>query len=171
MQITNEPQLANKYGKRADKEFLFHGKPVVSFPFTITEIPEEAQYLSWELVDYDTIPLLGFAFIHWSAANVPVTETIMEDFSRRAAASILQGKNSLASPIGHQLLPVLAEGPLPELTERYLGMSPRSGVHTYTLYVYATKEPLDLEPGFYTTQLHAALKGSILAKTKFEWSY
>lgn len=48
-------------------------------------------------------------------------------------------KNSLASPLGKQMIPALATETLPELTERYLGLSPRSGVHTYTLYVYATK--------------------------------
>ena len=36
------------------------------------------------------------------------------------------------------MIPALATETLPELTERYLGLSPRS-VHTYTLYVYATK--------------------------------
>ncbi len=38
------------------------------------------------------------------------------------------------------MIPALATETLPELTERYLGLSPRSGVHTYTLYVYATKK-------------------------------
>ncbi len=37
------------------------------------------------------------------------------------------------------MIPALATETLPELTERYLGLSPRSGVHTYTLYVYTTK--------------------------------
>lgn len=46
------------------------------------------------------------------------------------------------------MIPALATETLPELTERYLGLNPRSGVHTYTLYVYATKNPLNLKEGF-----------------------
>ena len=44
------------------------------------------------------------------------------------------------------MIPALATETLPELTERYLGLSPRL-VHTYTLYVHY-KNPLNLKEGF-----------------------
>ena len=30
------------------------------FSISLAAIPKEARYLSWELIDYDTIPLIGF---------------------------------------------------------------------------------------------------------------
>ena len=64
---------------------------IFSYFFSGT-IPKEARYLSRELIDYDTIPLIGFPFIHWLAANVPVTNEIPEDFSRTALKPTIQGK-------------------------------------------------------------------------------
>lgn len=171
MHITNRSHLTDRYGKRTSAEFLLHERPILSFPISLAAIPKEARYLSWELIDYDTIPLIGFPFIHWLAANVPVTNEIPEDFSRTALKPTIQGKNSLASPLGKQMIPVLATETLPELTERYLGLSPRSGVHTYTLYVYATKNPLNLKEGFFANELHQALNDQLLAKAKFEFLY
>ena len=52
-----------------------------------------------------------------------VTNEIPEDFSRTALKPTIQGKNSLASPLGKQMIPALATETLPELTERYLGLS------------------------------------------------
>ena len=102
MHITNRSHLADRYGKRTSAEFLLHERPILSFPISLAAIPKEARYLSWELIDYDTIPLIGFPFIHWLAANVPVTNEIPEDFSRTALKPTIQGKNSLASPLGKQ---------------------------------------------------------------------
>ena len=95
----------------------------------------------------------------------------MRFFSRTALKPTIQGKNSLASPLGKQMIPALATETLPELTERYLGLSPRSGMHTYTLYVYATKNPLNLKEGFFANELHQALNDQRLAKAKFEFLY
>ncbi|WP_252904380.1 hypothetical protein [Secundilactobacillus silagei] len=35
------------------------------------------------LIDYDAVPRTGFPFIHWLAANIPVSQEISADFSRR----------------------------------------------------------------------------------------
>ena len=53
----------------------------------------------------------------------------------------IQGKNSLASPLGKQMIPALATETLPELTERYLGLSPAL-VCTPIRYMCTLKNPL-----------------------------
>ena len=45
------------------------------------------------------------------------------------------------------MIPALATETLPELTERYLGLSPRSGAHLYVICVHY-KNPLNLKEGF-----------------------
>ena len=50
--------ILDRYGKRTSAEFLLHERPILSFPISLV-IPKEARYLS-ELIDYDTIPLIGF---------------------------------------------------------------------------------------------------------------
>lgn len=68
------------------------------------------------------------------------------------------------------MIPALATETLPELTERYLGLSPRSGMHTYTLYVYATKST-KFKRRLFANELHQALNDQRLAKAKFEFLY
>ena len=62
----------------------------------------------------------------------------LKTFSRTALKPTIQGKIVLLL-LWETDDSALATETLPELTERYLGLSPRSGMHTYTLYVYATK--------------------------------
>lgn len=72
--------LPDEYAKYASVKEA--GNPVVSFPFTLTGLPEGSKYLAWSLVDYDSIPVCGFAWIHWLASDVPAVSEIPADFSR-----------------------------------------------------------------------------------------
>ena len=60
MHITNCFILLIVMAKRTSAEFLLHERPILSFPISLATIPKEARYLSRELIDYDTIPLIGF---------------------------------------------------------------------------------------------------------------
>ncbi|PWZ67469.1 YbhB/YbcL family Raf kinase inhibitor-like protein, partial [Staphylococcus pseudintermedius] len=76
-----------------------NGNPIKSFPFEVTELPEGTKYLAWSLIDYDAIPVCGFAWIHWSVANVSVSGnsiSIKADLSR-TKGDYVQGKNSFTS--------------------------------------------------------------------------
>ena len=59
MHITNRSHLADRYGKRTSAEFFTRTSYFI-FSYFFAAIPKEARYLSWELIDYDTIPLIGF---------------------------------------------------------------------------------------------------------------
>lgn len=85
--------LADQYGSRAPREDQIAERPVRSFPVTFTAFPEATQTFALTLVDYDSIPVCGFAWIHWTLANLPATSpTLPEDASRHLSSPIIQGK-------------------------------------------------------------------------------
>ncbi len=59
---------------------------MVSFPFYISDIAPQAQYVHWEFVDDDAIPVSGFQWIHWSVANF--LDALMYDFNDSHALQI-----------------------------------------------------------------------------------
>lgn len=88
-----------EYAAGADVSDSINGNPIKSFPFEVIELPEGTKYLAWSLIDYDAIPVCGFAWIHWSVANVSVSGnsiSIKADLSR-TKGDYVQGKNSFTS--------------------------------------------------------------------------
>lgn len=65
--------IPDQYAKFAPDNYRYDGMPTVNFPVIITDIPKNAQSLSVSLIDYDAVPVGGFPWIHWLAANLPVT--------------------------------------------------------------------------------------------------
>ncbi len=131
------------YAAGANESDIINGNPIKSFPFEVTELPKDTQYLAWSLIDYDAIPVCGFAWIHWSVANLKVSNSnisVKEDFSRITTDGI-QGKNSFTSGL-------LGED-FSAIDKYYVGPTPPDKDHQYELTVYALKEKLDLDNGFY----------------------
>lgn len=156
--------LPDQYAKYAPAESVIDGHAAVSFPFEISDLPAGTKYLAWDLVDYDSIPVAGFAWIHWAVANVPVSAyqvAIPADFSQ-AQSNYLHGKNSLVS----KLLPEAD----PRLREHYIGPKPPNCDHDYTLRVYALSDALDLDEGFYLNELRHQILDSnkVLASASLE---
>jgi len=146
--------LPDKYGKFATDADQYKGQPIVSFPIEISEVPAGAKFLSLSLVDYDAIPVCGFPWIHWTAANIPVTGLIPENFSQTAPAGVVQGKNSQASPFVGQTDPKIAK--------RYTGPTPPDRDHSYTLIVTASVKKLELADGFWWNELRDAAELNLL---------
>lgn len=138
-----EGYLADKYTKHASSKYKKFDRPIVSFPIKIEDFPKETKCFSLHLVDYDSIPICGFMWIHWGAANIPVKlADIPEDASRKGL--FLEGRNSNASPLL----------PLPEeISQGYAGPRPPVGTHNYLLTVYALDKELDLQEGFWLNDL------------------
>lgn len=87
--------LPDTYAKGASVQV--RGNAVISFPFMIEDAPKGTKTFAWTFVDYDSIPVCGFAYIHWVVANVPADMTVVpKDFSRLDAKHT-HGKNSLVS--------------------------------------------------------------------------
>ncbi|EHJ52947.1 YbhB/YbcL family Raf kinase inhibitor-like protein [Streptococcus macacae] len=150
--------IPDTYAKKARE--TNKGYAVKSFPFEISDIPEETKSLAWTFVDYDSIPVCGFAYIHWIVANVsPTTETVPEDFAR-LDKDHLQGKNSLVSRFLTRDYSDMEEG--------YLGPYPPDKDHLYTLNVYALDKELSLKKGFYLNELLHELEDHVIEKAKID---
>lgn len=82
--------IPDKYAKFAPAKYRTQDMPTTNFPITIMDIPDGTQSLSISLIDYDAIPVGGFPWIHWLAANVPVGN-VPEDL--RATGQAVSGTN------------------------------------------------------------------------------
>lgn len=148
--------LPDSYGKFALEADHYLDHPIRSFPFEIIDAPEDTVSFALTFVDYDAIPVAGFAWIHWTACNIPATYTkIPDNFSQDADETVIQGTNSCSS----RFLNIDFD---PKLYYRYIGPQPPDQTHDYTLTVYALDCHLDLSEGFYMNELRKAMKGHIL---------
>lgn len=147
--------LPDKYGKFAPTNDIKNGKPVISFPIKLSNIPASTKSLAFTFTDPDSIPVCGFEWIHWTAANIsPEQLELPEDFSRTAKASIVQGKNSSASPL-------LGDND-DDLKVGYNGPNPPDATHDYVLKVYALSDILDIKEGFWMNELLHKMEGKVL---------
>ena len=148
--------LPEKYSKHSGVKI---GRtPVMSFPIDIEGVPENAASLALAFVDFDSVPVCGFVWIHWTAANIPAdTGTIPENASQTGAFGMVQGSNSCASRF---------VGETDErITRRYIGPTPPDKDHKYKLTVYALDSELELNDGFFLNELLEKMEGHILDKT------
>ena len=79
--------IPDAFAKAAPPENCIDSTPIVSFPFYIDELDPSVQFLHWEFVDPDSIPVCGFQWNHWSLANLPV-DALMYDFNDSHALAI-----------------------------------------------------------------------------------
>ena len=156
IQIPNENGfLPEKYAKHSDTKI--NGNPVVSFPIKIEDVPAGAKTLAIVFVDFDSIPVCGFAWIHWTAANIPADiAEIPENASQDGAFGMVQGANSCISPfVGEKD---------ERVTKRYIGPCPPDKDHVYKLTVYALDRELDVKEGFFLNEMLEKTDGHIIEK-------
>lgn len=154
--------LPDKYTKHANEKDKEYNSAIISFPFEIENVPKDCKSLAFTLVDYDSIPVSGFAFIHWLACNLlPSQNIIKENLSRNPYPNMVQGANSKISRFF---------APLPDmsLATHYVGPNPPDKDHNYTLCVYALNMMLDLEQGYYLNEFYKAIKNNIIEKCCIE---
>ena len=134
--LLENDMLADTYAKYGDQNDIVDGLNLRSFPFEVTDINPRARALAWIFLDWDSIPVCGFPWIHWCAwtklSPTALSEglglAIDEDASRNSL-EIYQGYNSAAKTDR-----AIAQG--------YVGPCPPDKDHVYTLYAVA----LDVEP-------------------------
>ena len=156
--LTDFEIIPDAFSKYAPDQNKIDGHTVVSFPFKVEGIEPGFNYLHIAMTDPDSIPVAGFAWIHWCAANIRISDalgeaTIPEDFSRQMkdlAPASCYGKNSLVSRFVGQ-----ASSPASSL---YIGPTPPDKTHFYLLRVWATEEKLELKDGFYLSDLLRGLR-------------
>lgn len=151
--------IPDKYAKHSDTKL--NGNPIVSFPVEFEDVPGSAKSLALVFVDFDSIPVCGFAWIHWLAANIaPYTAVLAENASQKAAGMV-QGSNSCASPfVGERDR---------NITHRYIGPTPPDKDHVYKVTAYALDCTLDLEEGFFLNEMLKKMDGHIIEKDSVEF--
>lgn len=155
--------LPDVFAKHAPSSNRVDGTPTRSFPFDVTDIPTAARALAIAFIDYDSIPVCGFAWIHWTAALRLPPEgggrlLVPENASNLQAFGMVQGRNSSAAARG--------EAGNPQVAHRYNGPQPPDGAHVYTLYVHALDDMPTLTEGFWANKLVWAIKGHVLATAR-----
>ncbi|EEI70712.1 MAG: YbhB/YbcL family Raf kinase inhibitor-like protein [Lentilactobacillus hilgardii] len=147
--------LPDKYAKHTAPANIANGSPIISFPIQITGVPKEAKSLALTLIDWDAVPVSGFPWIHWIAANIsPDVLEIPEDNSRNLTVPMVQGRNSTAGG--------LVGNNDPDTAWHYNGPNPPDKVHNYHLSVFALDSELPLKNGFWLNELQDAMRGHIL---------
>jgi hypothetical protein len=157
--VNDQCFLPDAYGKYADEADKVGGSCVRSFPFEVEELPEGTRALAWIFMDWDSIPVCGFPWIHWcaqlSVAEGAASVEVPDDASRAGLAGLTQGYNSSAklerdTPAG------------------YVGPCPPNGDHIYTLRVVALDEPLDLTEPYWANELVNAAREHVLEEISID---
>ena len=143
-------KFLKKYGKHGE-QFNKDGIPSCSIPVSILESPERAVSYALILEDKDAIPVCGFSWIHWCAANIKRTE-LLENESV-SAKDYVQGATSYSSKL---------QGLDRYQNSCYGGMTPPDAPHIYELHVFALDCELELQHGFYMNELYRKMQGHIL---------
>ncbi|GAX06401.1 phosphatidylethanolamine-binding protein [Secundilactobacillus pentosiphilus] len=149
--------LPDIYGKYAPEKYRINNGPVRSFPIEIKDTPAGTKTYAITMIDHDAIPVSGFTWIHWVAANLPGDlTTIPENASQSGEVAMTFGNNSSAGRLVHSQDQ--------QTSQHYTGPVPPDKNHRYTVTVYALDDKLPLEDGFWLNELHDAMKGHVLAE-------
>ena len=144
--------IADKFGSKGEK-FTKNGMPNYSLPLDISDIPKGTKTFALIMEDRDAIPVCGFSWIHWTAANI--LKSSLKENASVLDKNIIQGVNSYHSKV--------CDMTVKEATG-YGGPDPPNGTHEYELHVYALNTMLDLKDGFFMNDLCKAMRGHILAE-------
>lgn len=153
--------IPTQYSKGAGEEHKLAGNPILSFPFRIEGLPKDTKAVVWTLIDYDAVPVCGFAWIHWIAYQNDINGSIeIEANASRKNKTIVQGKNSFATG--------LIDTDFSEIENNYVGPTPPDQDHIYTLSVYALNQTIELPAGFYYNALLKSIKKYVIDSTEIE---
>lgn len=136
----NNDYINDKYGKFGPVDS--DGMPTVSLPIIIKNAHENTKSFALIMDDPDSLPVAGFVWLHWLAANIHTT-VIPENASETSL--FIQGKNSWGC-------------------DCYGGPAPPNATHRYVLTVYALDTDLPVETGFSLKELNSLINGHILDK-------
>ena len=163
IELDADGYLGDRYAKHADAPHLYAGTPTCSFPFELTGIPAGTASIALAFYDLDSIPVCGFAWVHWTAACIDAGLAeggqlrFVENASNLGALGMVQGRNSSAGRMAGG-----SEDPL--LCCRYNGPQPPDCDHEYTLRAWALDYMPELAEGFWANELVWATRGHVLAE-------
>ncbi|MGL5590908.1 MAG: YbhB/YbcL family Raf kinase inhibitor-like protein [Metamycoplasmataceae bacterium] len=135
-----------------------------SFQIGWSDLPKDTVSLAIVFYDNDAVPVCGFSWIHWLAANIdPSLKELPENASIELADKMVQGKNSWSS------------GLLPKEMQSHAtlfgGCAPPNGDHKYTVKVFALDKKVKLSNGFFYNDLKHEIEGHVLDSAKLHFHY
>ena len=139
--------------------------PNYSFHLAWEDLPLNTKSLALVFIDHDAIPVCGFTWIHWLAANIDPTLNELPE-NARETMHLLEGVNSWNSGIIPKEYQLSKED-----ASRYGGCAPPDQEHLYTVQLYALDTQLALSPGFTMNELLKAMKGHVLDEATLEALY
>lgn len=152
----NGGPIPDRFGKRG-VDVNEYGVPSRSVPIRIEDAPKGTVSFALMMEDKDAVPVCGFSWIHWVAANI--TKRSLEENDSVSAKDYVQGINSWYGTYGE------------DGSFGYGGMTPPNALHEYELHVYALDSMLDLEDGFFMNELYHAMDGHILDSVTIKGTY
>ncbi|MGL4873515.1 MAG: YbhB/YbcL family Raf kinase inhibitor-like protein [Clostridium sp.] len=155
--------IDSQYGA-ASKDKL-GAMPLESIPLEWSLAPSSTKSYAITLIDYDTVPIMGFPWIHWVACDIPVnTTSLPANASTTMANSMVQGVNSYANGYPLQLNGLKGFQVPRDKAYHYGGMVPVNFPHKYTMTVYALNTTLNLKAGFGLNDLYNAMEGHVVGE-------
>lgn len=152
-----------KYGRLANNNIA--GIPQLSIPLNWADVPKKAKALAITCIDYDNYMEEGYAWLHWSVANIPASiSQLPEGCSpniKDVDAGIVQGKNSWSGEVAENL----------SVCARYGGPAPALSPHEYEFKIYALSDYADLQDGYYHNEFRRAIEGLVIEKTVLHGIY
>ena len=154
-----DSMIEDRFGKRGT-QFNAAGNCTYSLPFRIEDAPAGTVSFAWILEDKDAVPVCGFSWIHWTAANA--TRRAYGENDSVQATDYVQGATSACGKLG----------PLsPVESATYQGMGAPDRPHIYELHVYALDILLNLKTGFFMNELYWAMQGHVLESVTLQGTY
>lgn len=139
--------------------------PLESIPLQWSGAPATTKSYAVTIVDYDTVPIMGFPWIHWISCDMdPSITSLPANASTTMASKMTQGYNSYADGFPLQLK-ALSGFQVPRANAvHYGGMVPVNFAHKYTMKVYALDTVLSLKEGYGLNDLINAMEGHIVGE-------
>ncbi|MEF9951042.1 MAG: YbhB/YbcL family Raf kinase inhibitor-like protein [Clostridium sp.] len=129
--------------------------PLISPPFKWSCFPPTTESFAITIVDYDTIPLLGFPWIHWVACNIPAHIRCLPENASQIHSNIMcQGVNSYADGYTVNLKEIESFKVPRKSAACYGGFSPLGNPHLYTVTIYALNTTIDIKEGYTFNELY-----------------
>lgn len=154
VQLDEQGYLPDTYGKFSAEADQGAGMCLRSFPFEVTDVPQGTRTLAWIFMDWDSMPVCGFPWMHWCAYQTGIegdTVLFADDVSRLGQPGLFQGYNSAAKRD-------------PEFGVGYEGPCPPNADHVYTMHAVALDVELDLTAPFWANELVQACRGHVLGE-------
>ena len=125
--------LPDAYGKYAAPEDCYGWSCRRSFPFTVEGVPYGTRALAVFFIDWDSVPVCGFPWIHWCAYVNGDFEGDIEfpdDLSRNEHSRLVQGYNSAAKASPSEAWGMLAPARPTATTNTRCRLSPSMTNHS-----------------------------------------